>query len=343
MTIPSARRRALLLAAPAAALAAPALLRARAARAAGTVAASAPPGFRVTHFDAQPGSGSRDVADAGDGTVWYCGQRNGTLGRLDPRDGSLRVVSLGEGAAPHGVVRGPDGAAWVTEGGQNAIARVEGERVQLWRLPPEFDRANLNTGTFDRAGTYWFTGQNGVYGRLDPRTERLEVRAAPGGRGPYGITLTPQGTLWYVSLAGSHLAQVDTETMEVRRVEPPTPGQGARRVWSDSQGRLWISEWNSGQVSVHDPRDGSWRAWRLPGDRPRAYSVYVDGRDKVWLTDFPANAIVRFDPETERFTAFPSDRPNANVRQMAGGPDGAAWGGESGTNRLVRIETLPSA
>jgi hypothetical protein len=26
-------------------------------------------------------------------------------------------------AAPHGVIVGPDGAAWVTEGGQNAIAR----------------------------------------------------------------------------------------------------------------------------------------------------------------------------------------------------------------------------
>lgn len=345
---PAPRRRALLSVAPAA-LALPALLlgpresraQAAAAAAAAPVAAT-PPGFRVTHFDAQPGSGSRDVAFADDGTVWYCGQRNGTLGRLDPRDGSVRVVRLGEGAAPHGVVRGPDGAAWITEGGQNAIARVEGERVQLWRLPAEFDRANLNTGVFDRAGTYWFTGQNGVYGRFDPRAERMEVRAAPGGRGPYGITLTPSGQVWYVSLAGNHLARVDTETMEVRRVDPPTPGQGARRVWSDSAGRLWISEWNSGQVSVHDPRDGSWRAWRLPGDRPRAYSVYVDERDKVWLTDFPANSVVRFDPATEAFAAFPSDRPNANVRQMAGRP-GEAWGGESGTNRLVRIETLPTA
>ena len=43
---------------------------------------------------------------AGDGTLWFCGQRNGTLNRLDPRDGSIRVVNLGQGAAPHGVVAG---------------------------------------------------------------------------------------------------------------------------------------------------------------------------------------------------------------------------------------------
>ena len=311
------------------------------------VSAATPPGYRVTYFDATaPGSGrvgSRDVTAAGDGTFWFCGQRNGTLNRLDPRTGAIRVVNLlqGEGrAAPHGVIRGPDGAAWVTEGGQNAIARVDpaDHRVQVWKLPERFANGNLNTGIFDPAGTFWFTGQNGIYGRFTPATERMEVWEAPRGRGPYGITRTPQGTIWYVSLAGNHLAQIDDlATGHVRIVEPPTPNQGARRVWTDSQGRLWISEWNSGNVSVHDPRDGSWRQWRLPGERPRAYSVWVDPSDKVWLTDFPASSIVRFDPANETFLAFPSDKANANVRQMDG-VAGEAWGGESGTDRIVRIE-----
>jgi virginiamycin B lyase len=318
-------------------LAAPALLRRAEA------AAPVPPGFRVTWFDANPRGGARvrarDITAAGDGTFWFCGQGNGTLNRLDPRDGSIHSVNLGPGAAPHGVVRGPDNAMWVTEGGQNAIARVDqrDHRVQLWKLPEQFANANLNTGVFDRRGTYWFTGQNGVIGRFVPATEKLDVWAAPRGRGPYGITLTPQGTVWYVSLAGNHLANIDIDTAQVRIVEPPTPNQGARRVWSDSQGRLWISEWNSGNVSMHDPRDGSWKAWRLPGERPRAYSVWVDPSDKVWLTDFPGNAIVRFDPANESFLAFPSDRANANVRQMDG-VAGEAWGGESGTDRMVRIE-----
>ena len=41
--------------------------------------------------------GSRDTTPAPDGTIWFCGQRNGTLGRLDPRDGSYRLVDLGKG------------------------------------------------------------------------------------------------------------------------------------------------------------------------------------------------------------------------------------------------------
>lgn len=300
--------------------------------------------FTVTYFDVPGISGSRDVTDAGDGTIWVCGQRNGTLGRFDPRSGQLRIVELGQGAAPHGVIRGPDGAAWVTEGGQNAIARIDDKthKVALFRLPDERARANLNTGVFDKAGILWFTGQNGVIGRFDPKTEKMEVWDAPRGRGAYGITMTPSGEVWYASLAGNHIARIDTGTAKVTVVEPPTPGQGARRAWSDSKNRIWVSEWNSGNVSAYDTLSQSWKTWKLPGEKPRTYSVYVDDADKVWLTDFTANAIVRFDPVTEAFNAFPSDRPGANVRQMDG-RSGEAWGGESGNDRLVRIQTVQPA
>jgi len=329
-------RRAFLAAAAATAVAAPAII--------ARPAAASENGGRIRRFTAPAGSRSRDVAcSTSEPYVWFCGQGNGTLNRLDPRDGAIREVRLGDGAAPHGVVFGPDGALWSTEGGQNAIARVDPSNfsVTLFRLPAERARANLNTGLFDPRGIYWFTGQNGIYGRLDPRSGAMQVWDAPRGRGPYGITLTPQGTVWYASLAGNHIAQIDLDTGQARVVEPPTQGQGARRVWSDSRGRLWVSEWNSGNVSMHDPSDGSWKAWRLPGERPRTYAVYVDERDKVWLTDFGANAMVMFDPATERFTSFASDRANANVRHVAGRP-GEVWGGESGLNRIVMIDTRPA-
>jgi len=156
------------------------------------------------------------------------------------------------------------------------------------------------------------------------------------------MTVTPKGDVWYASLAGNHIAKIDLATGNATVVEPPTPNQGARRVWSDSKGRIWVSEWDSGNVSVHDPADGSWKAWKLPGDSPRTYAVYVDDKDKVWLTDFSANAIVRFDPLTEKFKIFPSDRPGANVRQLDGKP-GETWGAESGTDRLVVIQTAAPA
>ena len=291
------------------------------------------------YFDVVAGSGPHDVAAAPEagGPVYYTGQRNGTLGILDPGTGKVEQVSLGPRSAPHGVIVGPDGGAWVTDGGQNAIVRVDPvtRAVTKWPLPQGSGYANLNTPTFDRKGRVWFTGQSGVYGRVDPGTGEVKVWQAPRGRGPYGITTTPSGDVYYASLAGNHIARIDVETGEATVIEPPTRDQGARRVWSDSKGRIWVSYWNTGQVGMYDPASRSWKEWKLPGNA-RAYSVWVDAADKVWLTDWSINALVRFDPVGERFETYPSSKPQANVRQMLG-RKGEAWGAESGVDRLVMV------
>lgn len=298
----------------------------------------------IEEFAVPAGARPHDVAPAPDGSVWYTGQANGTLGRLDPASGMVREISLGHGSAPHGVIVGPDGAPWITDGGLNAIVRVDpqSEEVTVYQLPDDRPGANLNTAAFDGRGILWFTGQSGIYGRLDPSSGAIEVFDAPRGRGPYGITATPDGLIYYASLAGSHIAQIDLETGQATAIDPPTAGQGARRVWSDSQGRIWVSEWNAGQVGVYNPTDASWREWRLPGDSPQAYAVYVDAQDMVWLSDFAANALVRFDPMSEQFSSFAIPSPAAQVRQILGRP-GEVWGAASARDRLLLIRTSVSA
>jgi virginiamycin B lyase len=294
----------------------------------------------MEEFAVPPGSHPHDVAPAPDGTVWYTAQLLGELGRLDPATGETQHIALGEGSAPHGVIVGPDGAPWITDGGLNAIVRVDPitEEVAVFPLPQGRGYANLNTATFDGSGVLWFTGQEGIYGRLDPAKGEVEVFDAPRGRGPYGITTTPDGAVYYASLAGSHIARIDGASGTATPLDPPTAGQGARRVWSDSQGRIWVSEWNAGQVAVYDSASDTWREWPLPGDNPHAYAVYVDEQDAVWLSDFGANALVRFDPVRESFTVLPLPSANANVRQLLGRA-GEVWGAESGVDKIVVVRS----
>lgn len=170
------------------------------------------------------------------------------------------------------------------------------------------------------------------------RKGSMQVWRSPRWRGTYGIAATPDGEVWFCSLAGSYIARLDRATGKAELVEPPTERQGARRVWLDSRGRIWGSEWNPGQLSRHDPKSGGWKKWKMPGSDPRAYAVYVDEKDKVWVSDFGANVTLSLDPETETFTPFVGSGPDAQARQILGRP-GEGWLPESGLDRPMVIRT----
>jgi virginiamycin B lyase len=276
-----------------------------------------------------------DVWPAVDATVWYTGQFDATMGRLNPATGAFRTIALPPGAAPHGVIVGPDGAAWITDQGLNAIVRVDNATDVVTVFPIPVASSQPNTATFDLNGDLWFTGASGYYGKLDRPGNVVTVWPAPRGAGPYGIQTTPSGDVYYVSLRGpdDYLGKIDVASGSVTVID--TPGSGARRVWSDSAGRLWVTEYNSGHIARYDPSTGMWREWLLPtGSTSQPYAVAVDQSDVVWITSFGANALVRFDPATETFTSFPFPTPGAAVRQIVGA-GGAVWGAESGTEKIV--------
>jgi virginiamycin B lyase len=289
------------------------------------------------------GSAPHDVAPAADGGIWYTAQATGELGWLDPRTGQTKHVKLGTGSRPHGVILGPDGAPWITDSGLNAIVRVDPRTSEVTRYGLPGRNHNLNTAVFDRDGILWFTGQGGIFGNVN-KNGSVRIFDAPRGPGPYGITATPSGDVYYASLAGDHVAKiVNRPGAEVpgdivaQVIEPPTKDNGARRVWSDSKGVIWVSEWDAGQLGRYDPASGQWKEWKLPGARPQAYAVFVDDRDMVWLSDFGASALVRFDPATEKFESFPH-AAGGNVRQIHGRP-GEVFAPLSALDRIVVVTT----
>ena len=99
-------------------------------------------------------TGIHDVAPAPDGGVWFTAQASGHLGWFDPKTGHTQHIPLGSCSSQHGVIQGPDKAAWITDSGLGAIVRVSwpGREVRAYPLPEGTPYANLNTCAFDGAG-----------------------------------------------------------------------------------------------------------------------------------------------------------------------------------------------
>src|SRR3982751_3175573 len=95
------------------------------------------------------GHGIHDVwADVTpNGPVWISAQGSGHLGILDPKSGRIEFVAFGSGSSPHGVVAARDGAPFLSDGGQNAIVRVDPKTraLKVFKLPEDSGYPNLNT------------------------------------------------------------------------------------------------------------------------------------------------------------------------------------------------------
>jgi virginiamycin B lyase len=289
------------------------------------------------------GRGLHDAVPDSAGWVWYTARRDGGLvGGVNPLTGDSVTVPLGEGSSPHGIIMGPDGAAWITDTGLNAIVRVDPTTLAKTDYPVPGPHVDLNTASFDNRGILWFTGAAGYIGRLDPATGEIRLFDAPRGRGPYGMATAPNGTVYYASLAGGYLGRIDNDEGAITVLDPPTPNAGVRRVWVDSRGLVWISEYNAGQLGRYDPTTGAWAEWRLPGAQPRPYAIYVDSRDQIWLSDHllgggtgGSDTLVHFDPSTETFTTVTSAAP-LRVAQL-GGIRGEVWGADRNRGQVVVV------
>src|SRR5439155_19025852 len=103
----------------------------------GQVKSESADNFKITYYPVKAGLGTRDVAPADDGSVWFSGQFSGTVGNLDPKTGKYKLYPLGAGSSPHGILMGPDGNLWIMDGGQNAVIRMNStdHKLTLFRLP----------------------------------------------------------------------------------------------------------------------------------------------------------------------------------------------------------------
>jgi streptogramin lyase len=107
--------------------------------------------------------------------------------------------------------------------------------------------------------------------------------------------------------------------------------KGARDIWVDSKGNLWVSDDRSiGRTTGRlDPRTGKWTDFALPnasGVARNSHGIWGDQNDNIYQGGQPDGAILMFDTKKEEFVHFA--RPD-NIPRGGGHVDvdsqGNAW------------------
>jgi virginiamycin B lyase len=128
--------------------------------------------------------------------------------------------------------------------------------------------------------------------------------------------------------------------MELKEITLPNAGTRPRRIAIDSQDRIWISDYSRGYLGLYDTKTGKTAEWPSPGGpRSQPYGI-TTLNDVVWYDEgnTKPNALVRFDPKTEKFQTFPIPSGGGVVRNMMPTKDGKGLVlAESGVNRVAIV------
>jgi virginiamycin B lyase len=291
------------------------------------------------------GQRSRDPIQAADGSIWWAGQWGNLIGRIDPKTGNMREYPLPEGAKPHSVTIDPEGNIWYTGNGNGTLGKFDPrtEEITVYPMPDPAAR-DPHTAIFDAHGTLWFTlQQSNMVGRLIPATGEIKLVTMPTPRSrPYGIKLSAEGVPWVACNGSNCLVSIDPQTMMIREYPLPDPQTTVRRLDFASDGMIWYVNSSQGRLGRLDPKTGAVKEWPSPsGPKSHPYAIAVIN-GIVWYNESGQrpDALVRFDPATERFQswAVPSGGIYAGIiRHMRPTREGNLLIHQSSTNRIILV------
>src|SRR5512140_377569 len=271
-----------------------------------------------------PVAGTRphDPLLARDGTLWYTGQFNNTIGRVDRASGNIREYPLKHPrSGPHGLVEDARGHIWFTANSAGYIGDLDPATGDVKEFPlPDKEARDPHTPIFDQGGRLWFTVQGGNrIGRLDPKTGEIRLVTPPTRDArPYGIKVDSKGVP-FVVLFGTHkIARVDPQTMAVREYTLPHFDSRPRRMAITADDAIWYADYSRGAIGRLDAFTGDVKEWPSPGGKEsQPYGMATDG-EVIWYSEagVSPNTLVRFDPKSAKFQTWTIPSGGGVVRNM---------------------------
>jgi virginiamycin B lyase len=288
-----------------------------------------------------------DPAFAPDGGLWYTGQMNHTIGRVDMATGQVKEFKATAGAGPHGIVADSAGNIWYTGNAAAHIGKLDPKTgaVTDYKMPDPRAR-DPHTPIFDKQGTLWFTVQGGNFvGKLDPKTGNVTLKEAPTPNSrPYGIKIMSSGTPVFDLFGTNKIGTIDPATLTITEYALPD-GARPRRITVDQNDIVWYTDYARGFLGRLDLKTKQVKEFPSPGGaRSQPYGITVTSDGAIWYSEsgVEPNTLVRFDPATSAFQKWDIPSGGGVVRHMVTAPNGDLLLACSGVDKVARVRIRKS-
>ncbi len=279
-----------------------------------------------------------------DGHLFITPSAQQRLVEFDPASGAFTLHDIGGGFYPHTIRVDAQDRVWFTLALSNQVAMFERttKRFTLYDLPARSLRERLTVALIKPIFKLMSWGM--------PLSNWLPVdRLSTGVPLPYGIDVTPDGTVWVSRLHADDLARIDPKSGTVTMVS--VPFAGPRRLRSDADGSLWITAFPESAIYRYEPAAQRFTRFELPvvpkgSETP--YALNVDkARGIVWVNGNQSDSLYALEIASGAWRRVPLPRRVAFTRDIEIAPDGTvytstssfpSWHVEDGQPTLIRVQ-----
>jgi streptogramin lyase len=268
----------------------------------------------------------------------------------------IRIAAKnGLAAQSHGMTRTPDGILWFNlNAGRGGLARLDPrtEKIDVFVPPDELSpTGGATTVDYDGKGKIWVSAPDGVL-RFDPETQKwtaykTSTFKTPNGTGiTYGAAADRDGNGYWAVMIHDIVGVANGETGKASEIKlapvksqlalvPPAArefyktysqpdfnnplpyAEGPRRMGTDKNADvLWVgNSWGASLARI-DTRTHAVSYVALPG-RMQPYHVHVDSRHRAWTNLWGADRVMRYDPQSGKWTAFDLPTRGAEPRYVS--------------------------
>jgi virginiamycin B lyase len=236
---------------------------------------------KFTEWDLPPGARPHGLVVDEAGMVWYTGNGNGSIGRLDPKSGKVVDYRV-PGGDPHTIVLDGAGKLWFTVQNGQRVGRLDRASGRIDEFPMSGNPYGL---AVDRQGVVWVCrlGADSL-GWIDPASGSTGELATGSGSAPRRIAAAPDGSLWVAYYGNGRLARLDPQARRIvgTWALPKAGGERAYAVTVDGAGRVWVNGIDTDTVSVFEPGREEFRVVALPSRNVGIRKAIIDARGRYW-------------------------------------------------------------
>jgi len=190
------------------------------------------------------------------GILWFTVQNANMVGKLDPASGAIILKQVpSQNARPTGILVLKRGIPVFAEPGANKIGSITPDTLTVTDFPlPRGTRSRRIAIAPDENTLYFTDSLGGNLGKLDISIGALVLFPTPGGSDsfPYGLTITPDGTVWYceTGVQPENIIRFSPGSFTFSRAPIPFATGAVNSMAAAPDGRVYFASSDSDKVGV---------------------------------------------------------------------------------------------